>query len=66
MNNTTRRHPRTLAEAFPCERYGTVFGPYTRTLIRYRWRDRLYWAAAIACLSAIFAAPAIGAFLGFW
>ncbi len=35
MNHTTRRYPRSLSDAYPCERYGAVQGPYRRlTLFR--------------------------------
>lgn len=32
MNTTTRRHPRTLFEAFPRQHAGSVQGPYRRPM----------------------------------
>lgn len=30
LNRTDKRHPRSLSEAFPCERAYAGFGPYRR------------------------------------
>ena len=56
MTQTIRRYPRTLADAYPCERHVALTGPYRRdTFTRQLLR-------AIACLgSFIFIGALIGA-----
>lgn len=47
---TTRRHPRSLAEAFPDERSPAAFGPY-----RAPWLQRVWPVVAWLALAALFA-----------
>lgn len=55
MNTTTRRYPRTLADAYPCERHVALTGPYRRdTFTRQLLR-------AAVCLGSFIA---IGALIG--
>lgn len=54
MNDTTRRHPRTMAEAFPrTAQYGCAI---IRPLPRARWLDVACWCAAVALLLLVFGA----------
>ncbi|MBP7668766.1 MAG: hypothetical protein KA774_18115 [Burkholderiaceae bacterium] len=53
MNTTTRRFPRTLADAYPCERHVALTGPYSRpTFIRQACRVAL-WLGAFAFIGAL-------------
>lgn len=55
MNQTTRRYPRSLADAFACERHVALSGPYRRdTFTRQLLR-------AAVCLGSFIA---IGALIG--
>ena len=55
MNHTTRRFPRSLAEAYPCERHVALTGPYRRpTFIRQAARVAA-WLALFATVGALMA-----------
>lgn len=55
MNHTTRRFPRSLAEAYPCERHVALTGPYSRpTFLRQAARVAA-WLAAFATIGALMA-----------
>ena len=54
-NNTTRRYPRSLSDAFACERHVALTGPYRRpTFIRQAARVAA-WLALFATVGALMA-----------
>lgn len=56
MNHTTRRHPRSLTEAFPGHYAGSLSGPHRRPLGERIYRAMLWGVAvfAVAALAAHF------------
>lgn len=56
MNHTTRRHPRTLAEAYPCERFPATEGPYRRNTFTRQLARVALWLAAFAAVGALIGA----------
>jgi len=54
-NTTTRRHPRSLAEAFPCERFPATFGPYRRNTFARQLARVSVWLGAFAFIGALIA-----------
>lgn len=54
MNHTTRKFPRSIAEAFPADRYGSVQGPYKRNHF-----ERIADAAFAIALGIVAAALAV-------
>lgn len=53
MNTTTRRYPRTLADAYPCERHVALTGPYSRPTFLRQAARVFAWLAAFAFIGAL-------------
>lgn len=55
MNNTTRRFPRTLADAYPCERHVALTGPYSRPTFARQLARVSAWLGAFAFIGVLIA-----------
>lgn len=56
MNTTTRRFPRSLAEAYPCERFPATEGPYRRNTFARQAMRVAAWLGAFAFVGALIGA----------
>ena len=52
-NHTTRRYPRTLADAYPCERHVAMSGPYFRDSFFRRLARLIVLLACFAIIGAV-------------
>lgn len=56
VNHTTRRYPRTLADAYPCERHVALTGPYSRPTFIRQAACVVVWLGAFAIVGAMIGA----------
>lgn len=55
MNTTTRRYPRTLADAYPCERHVALTGPYRRDTFARQLLRAVVCLGSFALIGALIA-----------
>ena len=53
MNTTTRRFPRSLSDAYACERHVALTGPYRRDTFTRQLARVCVWLAAFATVGAL-------------